>query len=137
MTDPTNDPPKSLTDTSVGRLADEITAKIRAARKTPVQRASAAIAAVPEIPRKAPVLFWGIGIAVMAFGFWRMEAHKHGAESGYVHLGSDWLILLVGIAFVPGAGQYVGAGLKSLGGGIGSVFTAVVRLVKGVRKDDK
>ena len=132
-------PSKPMTSTEFTRRMPEI-AEMVAKRKTPIQRASQAVVAAAESTVKLTPLQWiflAVGLAVMIGGFVRLEQHKHAPEGGYVHLGSDWLIVSVGIAFMPTAGERVGKGLKSLGAGFAGIFGAIVGLVRGVKGGEK
>lgn len=79
-----------------------------------MQRATQMMKAVADAPAKTPLVYWPIALAIMAFGFYRLEMHPHVAKD-YVHLGSDWAIVALGVAFLPGASQRVRDLLRVLG----------------------
>lgn len=117
-------PKFDLSGTQVDRIAEAVAKRTRPARAT-----ETAMAAFNDVSAKHPLIvaiFQSlVGAAFMLGGYFRMERHRHGTPTDYIHLGSDWLVIAIGIACIPGLAAQVGRGLESFGRGLGALVRAL------------
>lgn len=81
---------------------------------TAKQRSTVLLKAVHDAPQKAPWFAAPLGLAILAFGFYRIWQHAPGAEDTKLHMAFDAGIVLLGLCALPGFMPYLTKNASSL-----------------------
>lgn len=91
---------------------------------TAKQRSTVMLKAIHDAPQKAPWFAAPIGLAILAFGFYRIAMHPAGVEDPKLHMAFDGAIVLLGLLALPGFMPYLTKNAAPLVGLIGKLRKA-------------